>query len=172
MVDVTTDKRTEIGVRLFDDWFDDGRGTLLAFRTEGVRAFHDAPAVVAAFFDLVDVLPEILADVATPQVAVLGVKAERPRLAQAVRPDLAASALGLHKGIVLGDAVRLVLGGMIDVDAENRGKDVADVLTGFKLVGDAAAVAAADIEEPIRPELEAATVVAARGPLEDDLFAG
>src|SRR5262249_28495498 len=58
----------------------------------------------------------------------------------------------------------------IDVDAQNGGEVIADVLTGLELVGDAGTVAGADVKEPIGTEAEAAGVVATRGPFEDDLL--
>src|ERR1017187_1339839 len=49
----------EIGGRMLDDGLEDRRRALLAFGTKVVRAFHDGPAVVAAFGDPVDHLPQI-----------------------------------------------------------------------------------------------------------------
>ena len=40
-----------------------------------MRALHDVPAVVAAEVDLVDLLPEILADVAEPELAAAAIEA-------------------------------------------------------------------------------------------------
>ena len=68
-----------------------------------MRAFHDGPAVVAAFFDLVDHLPQILADFAAPEIAGLAVEAEAPQLPQAVGVDFGAGAFGvLTNGLSFG----------------------------------------------------------------------
>src|SRR5471030_3032258 len=92
-------------MRMFDDGLEDRRRPLLAFRAKGIIPFHDRPAVVAALFDLVDHLPQILADFAAPEIAGLAVEAVTPQLSQAVGVDFVASALGVDERVVLGDAV-------------------------------------------------------------------
>src|SRR5262249_9634635 len=119
VVDVAAGERAELGVVVFDDRLEDGRRPLLAFGAEGVAAFRDAPAVVSALLNLVDHLPQILTDLAAPQIASLLVEAVLPRLTQAVGPDLAAGALVLDEGVVLGDGITPVLLGAIDVDAQH-----------------------------------------------------
>src|SRR5437016_4503758 len=103
---------------VLDDRLQDRRRPLLALGAKRMAAFHDAPAVVAAFFDLVDRFPQILADLAGPQIAGRGVEADLPRLPDAIRPDLAARPLMIGKRIVGGNAV--VPGGVgpVDVDAQ------------------------------------------------------
>ena len=61
---------------------------------------------------------------------------------------------------------------MIHVDAENRGKQVADVLAGIERVGRVgrSSVAGRNVEKTVRAELEAAAVVPAGRPGEDDLL--
>src|SRR5262249_6980175 len=58
--------------------------------------------------------------------------------------------------------------GAVDVDAQQGGEQVADVLSGVQTVGDAAAVAGAEVQVAIRPEANAAAVVAARRPGQQD----
>ena len=55
---------------------------------ERMEPFLDAPAVVAAVLDPVDHLPEVLADVAGPELAGLAVEAELPDVPQADAVDL------------------------------------------------------------------------------------
>ena len=61
-----------------------GVGPFFAFGPERVSRPPDAPAVVAALLDLVDHLPQVLADFAGPQLAGLAVEAEPPHLPQAI----------------------------------------------------------------------------------------
>src|SRR5437879_4269352 len=157
---------------MLDDRREDRRRPLLAFGPEGVRAFLHAPAVVAAALDLVDHLPQVLADLAAPQVPGLAVEAELPRLPQAVGVDLRPGPFGLDEGVVFGNGVSEAAVGPVDVDTQDAAEQVADVLAGLQLVGDTAAVAGADVEVAVRPEAEAAAVVAARGPFDDHLLAG
>src|SRR5262249_13192180 len=126
-------------------------GPLLALRAEGVATLHHAPAVVAAFLDPVNHLPEVLPHLAAPQRARLFVEAVLPRLAQAVGVDLRPGALRRAEGVVLRDGVVLTRVGLIHVDAQQRAEQVAEVLAGLELVGDAAAVAGADVEVAVRP---------------------
>ena len=101
-------------VRVFHDRLDVLRARRAGL--EMMRAFADAPAVVAALDDQVHFLPQILADIADPQRAGLPVKAVTPRIAQAVGVNfLARAALAhvrlVHKRIVARDAVLQVPAG-------------------------------------------------------------
>src|SRR5260370_5577666 len=139
-----------------------------ALRPEVVRPLLDAPAVVAAFLDEMDALPQVLADTAVPEVAVLGVEAHLPRLAQAVSPDLRPGGAAVHEGVVLRDGVEP---GIVHIDAQDLAAHIAKVLGGLVPVRDAAAVAGADVEHAVGAELEAAGVVAAGRPPEQDPLA-
>src|SRR5262245_40911358 len=101
---------------MLDDRLEDGRRPLLPLGAEGVVALHDTPAVVAALLDLVDHLPQVLADLAGPQVRTGTVEAELPRLPQAVRPDLPARPLRPDEGIILRGRVALALRRAVHVD--------------------------------------------------------
>src|SRR5690606_8329268 len=57
-------------------------------RCEGVRAFEDAPTIVAAPNDAIDLFVVVLAHVGGPQFAALPIEAEAPRIAQSERPNL------------------------------------------------------------------------------------
>ena len=85
--------------------------------------------------------------------------------------DLRARPLGLDEGVVGGHGIALALLDLVHVDAEHGGEQVGNVLAGLEAVGDAAAVAGADVEEAVGAELQTAGVMAAAGPLEDDLLA-
>ena len=65
-------------------------------------AFHDAPAVIAAALDQLDHFPEILADIADPGLAGVGIEAEPPRIAKAVGPDFGPRARRPTNGLSLG----------------------------------------------------------------------
>src|SRR5262249_20779798 len=93
VVDVATGERAELRVRLLDDRLEDRRRAFFPLGPEGVRAFHHAPAIVAAFFNLVNALPQVLADFADPEIAGLAVEAEFPRLPQAIGVKLRSSLL-------------------------------------------------------------------------------
>src|SRR5262249_31697124 len=60
--------RAEVGVAVFDDRNQDRRRPARPLRPERVAAFQHAPAVVAAALDAVNLFPQVLADVAGPQV--------------------------------------------------------------------------------------------------------
>ena len=73
-VGILDDRRLDLGGRV---------GPLPALGLERVETLPDAPAVVAAVLDAVDHLPEVLSDVAGPQLAGLAVEAELPDVPQA-----------------------------------------------------------------------------------------
>src|SRR5690349_16456906 len=112
---------------MFDDGLEDGRRADLAFGAEGVRPLHHAPAVVAAFFDLVDHVPKVLADFARPEVAGLAVERESPRLPQAVSVDFREGPLGARERVVERNAVILARSGVVDIEAENLGENARQV---------------------------------------------
>src|SRR4051812_47284554 len=68
-VNIAAGQAAEIGMRMLDHGREDGRWSFLALGPEGVIALVDAPAVIAAPLDLVDHLPEVLTNLAHPQVA-------------------------------------------------------------------------------------------------------
>src|SRR5437867_3915907 len=92
-------------MRMFHYRLENRRRPFLAFGPEIVGAFHDRPAVIAALFDLVDHLPQILADLAAPDVAGLAVEAVAPQLPQAIGVDFGAGAFPFDERVIFGDAV-------------------------------------------------------------------
>src|SRR5438552_3099507 len=94
------------------------RPVSLSFLGNWVAAFQDAPAIVAAALDPVNLLPQILADVADPEVARGAVEAHLPGLAQAVGPDFRPGAGPIDERVVVRDTVRLVGRGVVHVEAE------------------------------------------------------
>ena len=72
-------------MRIFDDRrLDLGGGirALAPLRLERVEPFPDAPAVVASILNEVDHFPEVLPDIAGPELAGLTVEAELPDVSQ------------------------------------------------------------------------------------------
>src|SRR5262249_18593789 len=155
-VDKPAGDRPEVGVVVFDDRHEDRRRPPFALGPERVAAFQHAPAVVAATLNAVDLLPQILADVAGPQVAGSAVKAHLPRLAQPVGPDLGVGALAIDEGVVLGDAVVLARVGVIDVDAEDLAPQGTEILPRQVLVSDATGVTGGNVQAAVGTELQAA----------------
>ena len=98
-------------MRVFEQRQRDAGVAAVRRRVEAVQPFHLPPAVVFAADARrgleVDLLERVLADVADPEVAGRAVEGEAPRIAQAVRPDLAARAgafaNGFDGGIAYGE---------------------------------------------------------------------
>src|SRR5579872_7265777 len=88
VVDEAAGERAEVGVVVLDQRGQDFRRAELPLGAEGMIAYADAPAVVAAALDLVDHLPQVLPDFTRPEVARLAIEAEAPRLPQAIRVQL------------------------------------------------------------------------------------
>ena len=57
VVDKSTSDRPEIGVIVLDDRHKNRRRAARALRPKRVAPFYDAPAVIAALFDAIDLLP-------------------------------------------------------------------------------------------------------------------
>src|SRR5262249_52589158 len=105
-------------MRMLDDGRQDGRRAALALGPERVRSLHHAPAVVAAALDAVDHLPQVLTDLADPQITTSSIKAEPPGLAQAIRPHLTPCPLLADEGIVLRDPIALFRIGFVHINAQ------------------------------------------------------
>ena len=99
----------------------------------------------------VDLLDVVLADVPDPDVAAGAVEREAPGVAQAVGVDLGRPAAA-GEGVVRRDAVLLARRARVDVDAQDLAEQGVAVLRVVVGVAGAAAVARADVEEPVRPE--------------------
>ena len=160
--------RSKIVMRVLDDRLDEFARTFGPLRPERVPAFPDTPAVIAAALDDVNHLPQVLPDFAGPHRSVGRVPAELPDLAMTVRPDFRASICDADERVVFGNGVRQVAGLMINVQPEDRAKQVADVLSGFPLIRDAAAIAGCQIQKPIRAKPKTAAVVTTVRPLDQN----
>ena len=129
---------------------------------------EQAPAVVAALLDQVDLLPRVLPVVADPELARLPVVAQPPGIAQAVGPHLRPGAGAIDERVVPGHAVIPAGLGMIDVDPQHG------ALQGHRSAGRSAAgsepLVPSPVEtkrDPVVAEGEVAAVVAVRVPLDD-----
>src|SRR5262249_38109057 len=118
VIDIAACDRAELRMRMLDRRRQDRRWAALAGRPEGMRPLDDAPAIVAAFFDPQDHVPQVLADLAGPQVA-LPVEIELPRLPDPIGIDLRPGLLVIDEGIVGGDRVGPILPRMVHVDAND-----------------------------------------------------
>ena len=171
-IDKASGDGAEIGVAVLDHGFQNGRRPQAAIGPEGVAPFLDAPAVVATRLDQVDHFPQVLAYFSGPEISGLAVEVHLPDLAQAVSPDLRTGALAAHKGVVLGNPIGHSGIGVVDVDPQNGGQQVGDILSGITLIGDAAAVPRGNIEIAVGAESETPPVVSAGRPFKDDGFGG
>src|SRR5262245_55732689 len=97
--------------------------------------FLNGPTVIPSFLDLVNHFPQVLADFAAPEIAGGPIKAEAPKLSQAVSVNLWPGAFGIHKGIIFGNAVTFIAGGVVHVDAERFGVNAGEVLADVEFVG-------------------------------------
>src|SRR5262249_3859759 len=118
-VDEAAGDRAELGVAMFDNGHQYGGGAARSFWSKRMGTFHDTPTVVAATFDAINLLPQILPDIAGPQLARLAIETHFPRLSQTVRPDLRPSTGHVDKGIVFWDAVSLIRPRPVHIDTQN-----------------------------------------------------
>ena len=166
-VDPAAGERAGLAVGVLGGRRQDRVGARLALGDEDVAPLGEAPAVVAPLLDQVDLLPEVLAVLADPELARLAVEAQPPGIAQAVGPDLGPGAGAIDERVVLGHAVVPARVGMIDVDPQHGRQQVVEGLAGQVGVGAAGAVSRGDVEKAVVAEGEVAAVVAVGGPLDD-----
>ena len=122
-------------------------------------SFHLVPAEVAGPSDDVHFFETILADIAGEELAGHAVKRKAPGIAQTVSPDLGQAA-GRSKRIVRRDRVLLPRSeGAVHVDPQDLAEQRLQVLSVALRIALAAAVAQADVEEPVGPESELAAIV-------------
>ena len=74
-------------MRMIDDGKGDGRRALLARWLKGMAPFVQAPAVVLALMNEIDLLPEVLTILPDPERAGFAIERDTPRIAKTVRPD-------------------------------------------------------------------------------------
>src|SRR5262245_45912030 len=80
MVDEPAGDGPEVGMIVLDDGHQNLRWPPRALGAKRMAALQNAPAIVAAAFDQIDLLPQILTDVAAPEVPGRGIEAHLPRL--------------------------------------------------------------------------------------------
>src|ERR1019366_8823875 len=85
-VDIPAGDGGRLGVGKVQGRGDDRRGAAFAFGAHRLRAFHDRPAIVAAFLDAIDHLPLLPADIADPEIAGRAIEAHAPGIAEAIGP--------------------------------------------------------------------------------------
>src|SRR5262249_19334198 len=100
VIDDAAGHRAGLGVMVLGDRLRERVRPRLAVQVERMRALQDAPAVVSALLDEVDLLPDVLAVVADPQIAALGVDVQPPGVAEAVGPSLRDNALVADERVV------------------------------------------------------------------------
>ena len=173
-VNIAAGDGARLGVRVLDYWSNDGRRAGRVVRVDRLAALHDAPAVVAAALDAEDHLPQVPADITHPQVTGLGVKTHPPWIAEAVRPDFRPGTERGGKRVVRWHTIGKAGVTAVDVDAQDRCQQIADVLTGFQAVRwvRRLGVAGGNVEHPVRTEVERAAVVSASEPFEQHLTRG
>src|SRR5262249_19855255 len=142
----------------------DRRRSAFALGPERVCSLHHAPAIVAAGLVPENLLPQVRPDLPAPQAAGTPIEVEPQGLTQPKRPHLARRPLLGDEGVVLRNPIALFRIGFVHIDAKDRAGQVAEVLAGVALVGDAAAVAGADVEVAVATKLEAAAIVPTRRP--------
>src|SRR5437868_15401648 len=106
-----------------------------------------------------DLFDAVLADVADPKLSGQRIKAEPPRLAKAIGPNLRAGVCPAAERIIGRDGVGQRSVAMVDVQAQHFAKEEPEVLpvTLWILLG--TGVAHAKVEIAIRAELNAAAAV-------------
>ena len=167
-VDPAAGERAGLAVGVLGGRRRDRVGARLALGVEDVAPLDEAPAVIGPLLDQVDLLPEVLAVLADPELARLAVVAEPPGVAQAIGPELGPGAGAIDEGVVLGHRVVPARVGMIDVDPQHGREQVVEGLAGQVGVGAAGTVARGDIEIAVVAEGQVAAVVAVGGPFDDD----
>ena len=129
--------------------------------------FAQAPAVVGALLDQVNLFPQVLPILADPELARLAVVAEPPRVPEAVSPHLGPGALAIDERVVFRYSVVSAWVRMIDVDPQYGPQQVVDGLAGQIGVRAAGAVPRRDVEIAVVAKSKVAAVVAVGGPLND-----
>ena len=122
----------------------------------------DAPSVVSAVFDAMHHFPEVLPDVAGPELAGLAIEAEFPDISEADAVHLGRPAgirFRTHGRVVGRNAVGFLAGRMVDVDPQDRREPVGRVLAAASWVVGRATVSERDVEKTVRPESDRAAVV-------------
>ena len=120
-----------------------------------------------------DRFPELPAHVPHEQLAGLTIEAHPPGVAEAVGPHLRPSPRHPDEGIIPGDGVVLARVLVIDVDPQDGGEQVGDVLPRVERVGRVRVrrVPRGDVQHPVGAEVEITAVVTSLQVGDDDLLA-
>ena len=132
-------------------------------RLEAIGALDDIPTVVLAAQARcrlkVDLFPCALTNVADEQISGLPIKAEAPRIAQSIDPNLVASIGNANEGIVRGRPRRTT--GRIDIEAQDGAEERVSILTVALRIAAASSVANADVKHAVGAKGQIAAIVIA-----------
>lgn len=130
-------------------------------------SLEDPPAVVAADRDNVDLFLRALSDVSDKELTRRAIKGKPPRVPKAQREDLIRARRAPKEGIGRWRRVRQRARRVVHANSEDLPEQVINVLGMVILVVGAPSIPPPDVQEPVRAELDHATVVIRLG-LEDD----
>src|SRR5207248_1558594 len=104
------------------------------------------------------------------QLATLAIEAHPPRIAKAISPNLGPRVFEIDERVVARDGVVLATLAAIDIDPQNRRKQVGNILARVKWIRRVwvCRVASRNVEQAIGAEVEIAGVVTALEKGEDD----
>ncbi len=114
-------------------WCDRNVGLLVLL--DRLASLHDAPTVVTSTFDSVNDLAHFPPDIGRQQVTGLRIEGNFPRIPKPIGPDLASNIVLTYKRIVRRNPIRLLVGRVIHVDAQNRSAQIASTLPRAVTVG-------------------------------------
>ncbi len=135
----------------------------LVLPLEALPAEVGAAAGACARRNEVDLLPGVLPNVGDGEVARRPIEREAPGIAQAVRPDLRPCTGLPDEGVRRRNRVGPAARAKPRIDAQELSEQDVQVLRVRRRIVGAAAVAGADVQVAVRPELELAAVVVVLG---------
>src|SRR4051794_14014498 len=100
----------------------------LPVRIKNMAPFIDAPPKIVPFANEIDLLPQILAVVADPDMTRSGIDRQPPGISQAVSPGLWHDAFVTDEGIIWRHAVVFAIRRMIDIDPQDFAREPCQVL--------------------------------------------
>src|ERR1044072_1774525 len=125
---------------------------------EFMVAFHDTPAVVAAFYDDVYFFIFVLAYITRKKLFGALVKRDAPGVAQAIGPYVRAYAVAANKGIVFRHRVWIAVY-VYPYDLTQQGVEVLSITDSAVLISTAATIAQGNVEVAVRAEHHVAAIV-------------
>ena len=169
VVNDSAGQRSRLGMRMLERRLHVRMRAGLAFQVKRMAAFVNAPAVVLALVDLVNLLPQILSVLSDPDVTGLRVGRHSPRISQAVRPSFRSDSFLPDERVVFGDGVLSPFVRMVDVQSQDLGQQMIEALSGEVGIGVGSAVASRHVEHAIEAKRHRRSVMAVRSPLKNDL---